>query len=307
MKIFIIKPQIVSIQDTYRALDYFRKMYPQAEISLLANVLEADYIGLSKNTHADRHFFYRPGIKMLTIWEMVKLFFKLNLLRFNLAVVLVGEPAAGRYKKAKLMAILTGARGKCQYVVRNNISTNFFIRDIRRYSVHFIGCLKYMLRFNKLRHGFYSYELKGNRIKGFFNRKKSPLIYFALFSGNSNVARFRKHNKYILKITNDAYDTETINLAVNIYSYISHRRHYCQYRYFVKKLSLEPKNTSEIKIDYDWENRISFQRNDVLFHPDGIWKEQEEAAEQFYSIQVELFDSMRKKIDCLEIFQKLEK
>lgn len=301
-KLLLIKPQIVSVLDTQKALIYFRKKYPNAEITLLANLLEADYKILSQNEDTDRKLLYCPNGKRLIFWELLKLFFRLNTIKFDLAVILVSEHQPNRYKRAKLIAIFTRAK-KRQYFIGKNINTDFFFYDLRRYMSELIDYFKYKFHLNK------PYSLDSlSKLKNLINFcNRYPSICLALFSANSNIARFNESNRYLLKMTNDTNTIQIVNILIDIYSY-SYFHHYPKhYIYFTKRFHIEPKNTFVVNIDFDWDNLILFHSNNNVYRPDTIWKGQIDSFDQFYSIQVVLYDNLRRRLDKLEIFQRLQK
>jgi hypothetical protein len=302
-KLLIIKPQIVSVLETHKALRYFRFTYPAAEITLIANLFKQDYEALSKTRYIDRDIFYCPEGDKLTFLKTIKLIFKVRPMRFDSTVVLVSEPVPHRYKKAKLIAIFSGAKKKSQYFIKEKIEESFILNDSKRYFLELKDLFKDRI---KLRVDFpapFKREVLKPHRKDLFCRHQP--IYLALFSTSSNTSRLKNANQYILRITKDTDNPVELEVVIDIYLANSHLpKHYA---YFIKRVLINSERNLEIKVEYDWADSAVFYIDGSSCNADIIWKGNIREFKQFYSIQAILYDIRHRELDKLQIFQKLER
>jgi len=119
IKILLLRPQRITIEDTEETIRVIKSKYPNSSVYVLANLLQPDYERLSRNNDVEKSLLYcqnghKPFIKI------TKLYSRLFLKRFDLAVTLLSHQQAGNYsgyKKAKLIATLTNSRNQCAYYV----------------------------------------------------------------------------------------------------------------------------------------------------------------------------------------------
>jgi GT2 family glycosyltransferase len=119
IRILLIKPQRVTVEDTEEVIRIIKKKYPHSAVYLFSNLLPQDYEKLAGNNNLEKSLIYgQSGSKSLI--KISKLYSKLFLTRFDLAVALLShqqtENYAG-YKKAKLITILSNSRNQCFYYV----------------------------------------------------------------------------------------------------------------------------------------------------------------------------------------------
>ncbi|MFC1698422.1 glycosyltransferase [Candidatus Omnitrophota bacterium] len=106
----LIKPQQVSVEQTEKILHDFKTAYPQSRLVLMANLLKVDYERLSQNKLIDEKLFYNPFLKKFGFREQLRSILELRKRRFDTAVVLVGESTYPGYARARILALLSGAK-----------------------------------------------------------------------------------------------------------------------------------------------------------------------------------------------------
>lgn len=108
--VLVIKPFCVAIEDAEAVLSQIRQSYPEARVSIFANVADADYERLKNNEYAEEKYVFSAGIRRLTILRLCKALLCIRNNRYDLAIVPIAEPVYHGYRKAKLFAFLCGAR-----------------------------------------------------------------------------------------------------------------------------------------------------------------------------------------------------
>ncbi|MFC1631384.1 glycosyltransferase [Candidatus Omnitrophota bacterium] len=106
----LIKPQKVSVEDTESIIKDFKAKHPEAHLSLMANLLQADYERLSQNNLIDEKLLFCSYSREFSTWEQVKLILNLRKPRFDTAIVLTGQFAYPGYRRARILALLSGAK-----------------------------------------------------------------------------------------------------------------------------------------------------------------------------------------------------
>jgi len=119
--ILIIKPTCFGIEETEGALRYFRESNLNAVISLIANLFEEDYAQIINNQDIDEKIIYNQQYNKLTGVALFKLLVKLRKKKIDEAIVLIGNPVYQGYRKAKLLASLSGARKVKLYFFNSTI------------------------------------------------------------------------------------------------------------------------------------------------------------------------------------------
>ncbi|HAZ10986.1 MAG: hypothetical protein A2047_00400 [Omnitrophica bacterium GWA2_41_15] len=119
IKILLVKPQQISIQDVEEVARIIKKKYPNSSIYLFANLLKEDYKRLSKNNDIEKDLiYYLNGSKLFV--RIPGLFSKLLSKRFDMAVALLAHKnikGYTGYKKTKLITILSNSKNKHSYYV----------------------------------------------------------------------------------------------------------------------------------------------------------------------------------------------
>lgn len=149
---------------------------------------------------------------------------------------------------------------------------------------------------------------KAVRMLKFINhslKKEEITLCLGSFVTNLNTAHYEKSNQYYLRVTNHSGAKRSGKVVIDICSFdeLSEERHAS----IVKRLSLEPKLSTEMKIEYDWKRSISLSTNGDKFGPDEFWTNDNEPREQHYVLRAGLYDESDVCKDRLEIFQKLLK
>jgi len=119
IKILLIKPYKITIEDTGETVRIIKKKYPNSSVYLLANLLKEDYEKLAKNNDVEKSLVYcRNGSKSFI--KIPKLYSRLFLTRFDMAITLSSHKQAENYagyKKAKLITMLSNSKNQCVYYV----------------------------------------------------------------------------------------------------------------------------------------------------------------------------------------------
>ncbi|MDD5225722.1 MAG: glycosyltransferase [Candidatus Omnitrophica bacterium] len=111
-QVLFIKPQRVSVGETKRKINDFKKKNPLIKICALANLMQEDYDRMSSDREllVDEKLFFSPGIKKFDLPEQIKVLSELRSKKLREAIVLVGVWPYWGYKLAVILAFLTGAK-----------------------------------------------------------------------------------------------------------------------------------------------------------------------------------------------------
>ncbi len=109
-RVLFIKPQQVSVDTAKEALKAFKQQHPETLVYLFANLLNEDYTKLSEDKLIDKKIFFCPDFKKFGILEQIKTSYQLRKEKFDKAIVLSGLPFYPGYRRARILAFLSGAR-----------------------------------------------------------------------------------------------------------------------------------------------------------------------------------------------------
>jgi len=116
IKILIIKPQQISVEDTKKVVHMIKNKYSYSTICLLANLLEDDYKILSEMKDIDVRYFCQLGKRSFSILEKVSLISIFWITRFDISVVLCRRRSYYKgYTKANFLNYLSGAKNRYIY------------------------------------------------------------------------------------------------------------------------------------------------------------------------------------------------
>jgi len=132
-KILIVKSYYVSLVETEDAINYFSLHYPDAYISLVANLFPDEYQYVVKNINVTEKILYGPQATKLTGFQLVKLFFSLHRKKIDQAFVLIGKVSSYDYLKGKLLAFFSGAKQAKLYYVATKQETTLDLFGIQGY------------------------------------------------------------------------------------------------------------------------------------------------------------------------------
>ena len=119
IKILFVKPSRITIEDTLDAVRIIKDKYPHSSVYLFAHLPETEYEKLIRDKNVETGLIYGWG-QAKSMIRTAKLFTKLFLFRFDLAVTLASHQAAqglAGHKFARLITILSNSRNQCVYYV----------------------------------------------------------------------------------------------------------------------------------------------------------------------------------------------
>ncbi len=119
IKILLVKPQRVTIEHTEETIRIIKRKYPNSSVYLFANLLRQDYEKLSENNNVEKSLIYYQDDSKPFI-RIPKLYIRLFLTRFDMAVTLLSHRQAENYagyKKARLITMLSNSKNQCAYYV----------------------------------------------------------------------------------------------------------------------------------------------------------------------------------------------
>ena len=107
-----IKPQQVSIDQMEKSVWNFKAKEPDVKVSLLANLTAEDYefVSSSRFGFIDERLLYTPKSRKFCFKTQRELLKDLRKRKLNRAIVLKGEKDYAGYRKARLFALLVGAK-----------------------------------------------------------------------------------------------------------------------------------------------------------------------------------------------------
>jgi hypothetical protein len=134
--------------------------------------------------------------------------------------------------------------------------------------------------------------------------KEELTIGLGLLSATSNVATKGQANQYVVRIANAGRNCAEFLLtfqikAVNVS--VPSQGHYAS---FTKKLTVQPRLSSTLTIQYDWVAHADFQVDGVLSLPDDFSRGEIDTP-HLYAVTVLLCDSKGTRLDALTIYQEL--
>ncbi len=119
IKILLVKPQKITIEDAEETIRIIKKKYPNSSVYLFANLLRQDYEKISKNNNIEKSLIYcQSGSKPFL--SIPKLYNKLFLARFDMAVTLASHKSresSFEHKKSRLLTILSSPKNQYVYYV----------------------------------------------------------------------------------------------------------------------------------------------------------------------------------------------
>jgi len=119
IKILLIKPYKISVDQTEETVRIIKKKYPNASVYIFAHLLKDDYERLSRNEDIENGLLWGPN-GCGPIIKMLRLFKGLYATQFDMTVTVLSRRKDERYKgynKAKFLGMTINSKSVCQYYV----------------------------------------------------------------------------------------------------------------------------------------------------------------------------------------------
>ena len=168
--ILVIKPFYVPCHLAENSLYDLRSYFPDSQITLLANVYQPDYDCLKGNKQINFKFLFSPECARLTKFKLLCLIFKFNFCHFDETILLVGDPVYQGYRKAKLLAWVSGAKSVRVYFTATKVFAPLYSAGAIRKIKDLIFYLKNTIAFAGIILFFVTAIVMPLKIKKFFKK-----------------------------------------------------------------------------------------------------------------------------------------
>jgi hypothetical protein len=141
----------------------------------------------------------------------------------------------------------------------------------------------------------------------YLSSKEELEVGLGLLSATSGIARRGQPNRYMVRIANAGRGPFTCVLIISLKSVKATRRsgpREGHYAYFTKTLTVQPRASSNIVIQYDWTVQAEFQVDGVSAPPDNFWRGDIDTP-QLYLVAALLRDVQGTRLDKLAVYQEL--
>ena len=144
-ELLVIKPYHVTAESTEAVLHNLRGMYPEVHIVLFANLLDADYERLQRNSISDENILFTPTRKRLSFMRLLGCLLQFNVRHFKRVFLLIGSPVYQGYRKGKLLAYFIATNSLNLYFVETGIIAPLYSPGIVKKIRLALSWLKYSL------------------------------------------------------------------------------------------------------------------------------------------------------------------
>lgn len=306
-KELFIKPFKFDITEAVGVIKQFKQRFPEAECSLLANVLYEDYERLAADPRIDKKFIYCPGIHPFNHKNILKIIFELRKSVFDAVIVFTGDPKDDGYqgyRNARLLAGFLRAKRYREFSASSDI--NSFFSNINNKSTlnpfyaavmnktGMIGrCISAIAKtvFLYLLVVFFLFFVKPiiwplwtstKRIKRAlshvnlfrflrFKKKAMGTSIAQFYSANTEVHQKQK-NEYFIKLYNWEFKTKRVKITLDIWPTTDQSHPHRHFAYFAVDVILNPLETNFVKFDYDWDTKIRSFCNDKEVQVADFWR-----------------------------------
>jgi hypothetical protein len=129
-------------------------------------------------------------------------------------------------------------------------------------------------------------------------------VGLGLLSAASNLAKPGQPNQYVVRIANASRNPSTLVLTISIKAAKASNLCRGHYAYFTKKLTVQPRTSSTVAIQYDWTVHADIQIDGLPAPPDDFWRGDIDTP-QLYSVTALLRDAKGTRLDGLAVYQEL--
>jgi hypothetical protein len=123
-------------------------------------------------------------------------------------------------------------------------------------------------------------------------------------SAESTVAVRGRQSRYLVTISNARTEPRDVTLAIDIYAIDSPTHPGGHYAHFSKRLTAQPRASTQVDIRYDWLTRASFLVGDMPSPPDDLWRGTLDRSAH-YSVNAILLDPDGNRVELLTVYQDL--
>jgi hypothetical protein len=134
--------------------------------------------------------------------------------------------------------------------------------------------------------------------------KQDRDIGIGLFSAASGRARRGQPNDYVVRVANASRSPLRVILCISIMAAKTVGPSEGHHASFTKELTLQPRTSTVIAIQYDWMGQAEFQIDGVSSPHDDFWRGTIEMP-QLYSLTASLRDITSTPLDTLTVYQEL--
>ena len=276
--ILVVKPYRVSSGEMDIGLERFRRVYPEAQLSLLANLDESDYVALCQDSRFADKLLYCPTRNPLTRGRLVRLCLRLWLSRWDLAVALQTEAGHAGDERARRLARLAG-RQWCIFPPW---------QEEKESKAGVLSLRKKMAPKRK----------RTRKASGYLSPK------FASFLAAEKEVRRGGENRYVVRISNPLEEMRRVRLTIDIYAYGNPVHPQGHYAYMSKTVMVLAAQVLQVLIEYDWEESARFTVDGHPGPPDDFWRGSVDT-KQLYCLEAILCGEADRSLDRIGIFQEL--
>ena len=141
----------------------------------------------------------------------------------------------------------------------------------------------------------------------YLSSKEELEVGLGLLSATSGIARRGRPNQYVVRIANAGRSPFTFELTISIECVKAAQPSgpgEGHYAHFTKKLTVQPRTSSSIAIQYDWTVQAEFQIDGVSAPPDNFRRGDIDTP-QLYVVAALLRDMKGTRLDKLAVYQEL--
>ncbi len=276
-RILIVKPYGVSPAEMDAAVERFRKVFPEARLSLLANLDESDYLALLEGARFHEKLLFSPMRRPLTRRRLLALCLRLRCSRFDLGIALQSRAGYAGDDRARVLARLGGRRW-----------CTFPPPQPKKLEAVGLSTLRKELPRGKGR---------GWRVPS------SDGLKFASFLTVEKRARRGVKNKYIVRISNPSTEVTRGYVSIGIYARSDPSEARGHHASMSKAVVVQPGTVLQMLLEYDWEARALFSVEGVAAAPDEFRRGPAEAG-QLYWLRATLSGETGRIWDQADVFQQ---
>jgi hypothetical protein len=112
--------------------------------------------------------------------------------------------------------------------------------------------------------------------------------------------------RYVVRIANVSENVWDVKLTVEISPLAPQIRPVGYYARFTKRLTVPPRRTTRIEVDYDWLTKVDFMLSDIASPPDEFRRGEVEVP-MLYAVSASLSDPEGNGLDKLTVYQGLKR